>query len=77
MIRYLISLLLFGLSVLFGYIYYAQYYRWRDCVNEAGRCFDPQHGVVYLEQSGIAWIILTVLTLVVALFGFRYTRTLK
>lgn len=61
-IRHIISFLLFGLSVIFGYFYYAQYFKWRDCFNEAGRCFDRQSGVVYMEQSGIAWIILTLLT---------------
>lgn len=63
MIRKLVAALLFGLFVFFGYMYYDQHFRWRDCFNETGRCFDPQTGVVYLEQSGIAWIILTMLTL--------------
>ena len=62
-IRHLISFLLLGVSVLCGYLYFVQYYKWRDCFDEIGRCFDSQHGVVYLEQSGIAWIIL-------ALFAF-------
>ncbi len=63
MTRHLISLLLFGLSALFGCFYYVQYYKRRDCFNEAGRCFDTQAGVTYLEQSGITWITL-------ALFAF-------
>ena len=53
-IRHLISFLLLGVSVLCGYLYFVQYYKWRDCFDEIGRCFDSQHGVVYLEQSGIA-----------------------
>lgn len=63
MIRIRLASLLFGMFVLFGYVYYTQYVRWHDCFNEAGRCFDPQNGVVYLEQSGITWITLTLLAL--------------
>ncbi len=64
MIRSLVASLLFGLFVLFGYVYYTQSFRWRNCFDETGRCFDPQTGVVYLEQSGITWITLTLLALV-------------
>lgn len=77
MIRHLISLLLFGLSGLFGYFYYIQYYRWRDCFDETGRCFDPQYGVVYSAQSGTGWIILTMFPLAAAIIWLRATRTKK
>lgn len=74
MIRNLVSLLLFGLSVLFGYLYYGQYYRWRDCFDEAGRCFDAQYGVVHLEQSGMTWATLTVLTVTAAILLRWFAR---
>lgn len=74
MIRNLASLLLFGLSVLFGYLYYGQYHRWRDCFDEAGRCFDPQYGVVYLEQSGMTWAALTVLTFAASISLMCFAR---
>jgi len=77
MIRHFISLLLFGLSVLFGCFYYIQYFRWRDCFDESGRCFDPQSGVVYLAQSGLGWIILTVLPLAAAIIWMLATRIKK
>lgn len=79
MIRNLMASLLFGLFVLFGYVYYTQYFRWRDCFNEAGRCFDPQTGVVYLEQSGITWITLTLLALggfILCLWSLRPSKPL-
>jgi hypothetical protein len=27
--------------VLFAFAYYDRYWRWRDCFNELGRCYDP------------------------------------
>ena len=76
MIRKSISALLAGLSVLFGYLYYVQYHKWRACFDEMGRCFDANSGVVYHEQAGIAWLSLTVFTFGIAVFLFlRAPRT--
>ncbi len=63
MIRKLSALVLLGLSLVSGYFYYVQYFRWRGCFNEMGRCFDAESGVVYLEQSGDTWLLLTALAL--------------
>lgn len=53
---YLVSGLgLEGASALFGLAFYDRYWRWRDCFNELGRCYDPLSQDVYLEQAGIAW----------------------
>ena len=60
-----VSLLLAGC---FGWAYYHQYFVWRGCFNELGRCFDPETGVVYLEQSGAIWLSLTLLFSAVALY---------
>ena len=60
-----VSLLLAGC---FGWTYYHQYFVWRGCFNELGRCVDPETGVVYLEQSGAIWLSLTLLFCAVALY---------
>jgi hypothetical protein len=36
-------------------MFYERYWRWRECFNELGRCFDPVTQDVYLEQSGLVW----------------------
>jgi hypothetical protein len=41
--------------VLFGLAWYDRYWRWRDCFNELGRCYDPQSEQVFLEQAGLVW----------------------
>ncbi|WP_157617016.1 hypothetical protein [Thioclava pacifica] len=70
--RHFATFLWLGLTVLFGSAYYAQYFRWRDCFNELGRCYDARDGVVYLEQSGGIWLTLTAIAL--GLFLFRLWR---
>lgn len=59
----LLSVLCFGLFVVFGALFHLQYFRWRDCFDEQGRCFDAQAGVVYQEQSGVVWSALAVVAL--------------
>ena len=34
--------------------FHERYWRWRDCFNELGRCYDPQAGVM-VEQAGWIW----------------------
>jgi hypothetical protein len=53
--RILSGLLLTGMGVLFTLAYYDRYWRWRDCFNELGRCYDPVSQDVYLEQAGLVW----------------------
>ena len=60
MMRRIACLVLFGASVVFGWVYYAGYVARRECFNELGRCFDGETGVVYLEQSGVVWLMATV-----------------
>lgn len=52
-----------GLFVVFGALFHLQYFRWRDCFDAQGRCFDAEAGVVYLAQSGAAWGALAVVAL--------------
>lgn len=58
MIRTACLSLLLGAGCVFGALYYAQYFKWRDCFNAQGRCFDPASGTVYLAQSGPIWLAL-------------------
>ena len=53
--RRLLPLLWLPFALFFAWAWYDRYWRWRDCFNELGRCFDPTEGVVYLEQSGVIW----------------------
>ncbi|MDJ0614615.1 MAG: hypothetical protein QNJ29_13170 [Rhizobiaceae bacterium] len=57
-----------GATVLFWYFYYALYFKWRDCFNDEGRCFDGETGTVYLEQSGMVWLSLAVFSSCILLF---------
>jgi hypothetical protein len=51
----LVAVLFAAGTILFGIAYYDRYWRWRDCFNELGRCYDPVSQDVYLEQAGIVW----------------------
>lgn len=73
--RKIIVIAFMGLSLIFGFAYYMLYFKWYDCFNEMGRCFDADTGIVYLEQSGAVWLTLTALTSCVSLFQlWRLTR---
>jgi len=64
-----ISFLLFLiLGCVSGYLFHAQYFRWRACFDDAGRCFEATTGAVYFEQSGIAWGGLTLLLVAACLY---------
>ncbi len=45
-----------GLAAMFAFAYYDRYFRWRDCFNDLGRCYDSDSGQVYLEQAGLVWM---------------------
>jgi hypothetical protein len=67
MIRSTVGWLCAVLGCLFGLAFYHRYWRWRDCFNELGRCYDPKSQEVFLEQAGIAWSSLTVICFAIAL----------
>ena len=73
MISNLTIAVLLGFVALFGFAYYDRYYRWRDCFNELGRCYDSQTGMVYVEQAGLVWMTLALLCLGL-LIGVVYVR---
>lgn len=60
-------------AAFFFYAYYSQYYKWRDCFNELGRCFDSDTGIVFVEQAGMIWLTLGVLALGVSIWMLRPT----
>lgn len=72
MIRNLILFVLICLGGVTALAYYAQYFQWRGCFNDQGRCFDAESGVVYLEQAGIVWGGMSVLCFGAALFIARH-----
>lgn len=55
-----------GLAGLFGLAFYERYWRWRDCFNELGRCYDAASQQVFLEQAGAAWGSLTIICFAIA-----------
>lgn len=56
-----------GLGGLLAFAFYDRYWRWRDCFNELGRCFDAETQDVYLQQSGSVYGGLAALFLVLGL----------
>ena len=56
--RRLLSLGCLMLAAAFGTLLYADYWRWRDCFNDQGRCFDATTGTVQHAQSGVVWLVL-------------------
>ncbi|MEQ8367434.1 MAG: hypothetical protein RIB61_12055 [Roseicyclus sp.] len=42
------------MSIVFVIAFHNRYYRWRDCFNELGRCYDPNTTTVY-TTSGLVW----------------------
>jgi len=63
MIFNLVTAVLLGMAALSGFAYFDRYYRWRDCFNDLGRCYDPKTGMVYLEQAGLVWLTLLLVCL--------------
>jgi hypothetical protein len=66
MFRRCLAAVLVALAGLFGLAFHDRYWRWRDCFNELGRCYDPATQDVYLEQAGVAWGSLALICLALA-----------
>lgn len=71
LVRKLVFALSLGLSAILFFAYYDFHFKWRNCFNEFGRCFDSETGVVYLEQSGVVWLSMAVLATCVTLYQFK------
>jgi hypothetical protein len=67
LVKTLLGCILTGLGVLLSAAFYDRYWRWRDCFNDLGRCYDPVSQNVYLEQAGIVWGGLAVIFLLAGL----------
>jgi hypothetical protein len=37
------------------FFYYVRYYKWRDCFNELGRCYDPDGSHEVYTTAGRMW----------------------
>jgi hypothetical protein len=77
--RVLFACVLMALGALSALEFYDRYWRWRDCFNELGRCYDPISQDVYLEQAGIVWGSFAAIFLLagIALLLRRYGRRLR
>jgi hypothetical protein len=65
-LRYVTGGVLAVLGLATAFLYYDNYWRWRDCFNEEGRCFDPVSANVYLEQAGLVWGGFTLIFVLIA-----------
>jgi hypothetical protein len=55
-----------GFAALFGWAFYERYWRWRDCFNELGRCYDPASQTV-MTDAGFVWGLMAAVALGLAL----------
>lgn len=79
--RLLLSLfatLFAGLTLFFGWAFWANYWVWRGQFGTEGRAYDPETGAVFLEQAGIIWggffLLSASLTALLAWRAFRGRR---
>jgi hypothetical protein len=49
-------------AALFGWAFYERFWRWRDCFNELGRCYDPVSRTV-MTDAGFVWGLMAVIAL--------------
>jgi len=61
MFRWLTALIFFVLSCGSTVFYFDRYWKWRDCFNELGRCYDAGTQMVYFEQAGLVWATFVIL----------------
>jgi len=60
---------LFGFAVLFALTFHERYWRWRDCFNELGRCYDPQTQSV-MTDAGFVWGLMAAASFGLAIIVF-------
>ena len=74
-VRIILSLVSAAGVIPFGLAWYERYWRWRDCFNELGRCYDSASQEIVLEQAGLVWGSFAVISmLLTVLFGWRALR---
>lgn len=52
--KILFLLIYLALTGVFVFAFHDRFWRWRDCFNELGRCYDPEQAIVY-TTSGFVW----------------------
>ena len=43
----------------FLYFFYIRYYKWRDCFNDLGRCYNPDGSFQVYTTGGIVWALIS------------------
>ncbi len=73
-VHFTLALTSLALAV-FLFAWYERYWKWRECFNSEGRCYDPVDGIM-VEQAGPVWASLALGFLVLAVvFVVRYRRS--
>lgn len=65
------SVINFALSGFFVYAFYFRFYKWINCFNENGKCYDPVNKEVYTD-SGIIWAVPALIFLFFAVKGLLH-----
>jgi hypothetical protein len=63
------ALLLFGFALLFAAAFYDRYWRWRDCFNELGRCYDPATQTV-MTDAAFVWGVMAAMAFMLSALMF-------
>lgn len=57
-----------GATAYLGLAFASHQYRYRNCINELGDCYDTSGWMVHVTQSGVIWLALAALTLSYAFY---------
>jgi hypothetical protein len=60
---------LLGLAMLFALAFHERYWRWRDCFNELGRCFDPESESV-MTDAAFVWGVMAAVSFGLSVMAF-------
>ncbi len=75
--RVILSTLLLALGAVFSFLSYDQHLKLSACFNALGRCFDPESGTVHIQQSGLVWLPLALLTIGGGIYSLWRAHTAK
>jgi hypothetical protein len=70
---FLLAACALSFAALSGGAFYAFYWRWRDCFNELGRCYDPVRQIVMTDEAFV-WGLMAVVALGLALLLWMLGR---
>ena len=63
-----------ALAVFFSFAWYERYWKWRECFNSEGRCYDPVDGIM-VAQAGPVWGSLALGFVLAVVFVARHQRS--